>query len=178
MKIEYEVRFLEIDEKKLVEKLQKLNAVETGNWVQVRKTFDLITPQKNSWLRLRTNGQTTTLTVKEINSAKVDGTKEAEVVVDSFDEMDLILTKIGLTARNYQENRRHQFRYKNAEIDIDSWPLIPTYVEIEAENEDIIKEVCMDLGLDYKKAVTMDVTDIYKNVYNIDILKIKDLRLK
>ena len=104
--------------------------------------------------------------------------KEAEVVVDSFEEMDTILSKIGLKARNYQENKRHQFKYKNTEIDVDSWPLIPAYMEIEGSNEQAIKEVCCDLGLEFNSATTMDVTDIYKNVYNIDILKIKELKLK
>ena len=178
MKTEYEVRFLEINQNEIISKLKKLGAVEVGNWVQIRKTFDLIPAQKNSWLRLRTNGITTTLTVKEINSAKIDGTKEAEVVVDSFEEMDTILSKIGLKARNYQENKRHQFKYKNTEIDVDSWPLIPAYMEIEGSNEQAIKEVCCDLGLEFNSATTMDVTDIYKNVYNIDILKIKELKLK
>lgn len=177
MKTEYEVRFLEIDTNNILKKLKEVGAVEIGNWRQIRKTFDLITPQKNSWLRLRTNGETTTLTVKEINSAKIDGTKEAEVVIDDFNEMDTILTKIGLKARNYQENRRHQFRYKGVEIDIDTWPLIPTYLEIEGESEEKIREVCVDLGLDYRKSTTMDVTDIYKNVYGIDILKVKTLKL-
>ena len=116
--------------------------------------------------------------MKEINSAKIDGTKEAEVVVDDFDEMDTILTKIGLKSNKYQENKRIQYKYKNTEIDIDTWPQIPTYVEIEGENEKIIKEVCADLGLNYEECTTMDVTDIYKNVYNIDILKIKELKLK
>ena len=105
------------------------------------------------------------------------GTKEAEVVVNNFNEMNTILTKIGLKARNYQENQRHQFRYKDAEIDIDTWPLIPTYLEIEGKSEEIIKEVCENLGLDYNKSTTMDVTDIYNKIYNIDILKIKTLNL-
>lgn len=177
MKTEYEVRFLEIDKDKILTKLKELGAVEVGDWIQIRKTFDLIVSQKNSWLRLRTNGETTTLTVKEINSAKIDGTKEAEVVVNNFNEMNTILTKIGLKARNYQENQRHQFRYKDTEIDIDTWPLIPTYLEIEGKSEEIIKEVCEDLGLDYNKSTTMDVTDIYNKIYNIDILKIKTLNL-
>lgn len=176
MKTEYEVRFLEIDKDKILKRLKELGAKEIGNWLQVRKTYDLIQPQKNSWLRLRTNGKTTTLTVKEINSDKIDGTNETEVIVDDFNEMDKILTKIGLKARNYQENYRQQFQYKNSEIDIDSWPLIPTYLEIEGKNEEIIKEICSDLELDYKKSITMDVTDIYKKVYNIDILKIKTLK--
>ena len=74
MKIEYEVRFLEINKDSLVKKLKSIGAIEVGDWFQIRKTFDLIIPQQNSWIRLRTNGEITTLTVKEINSAKIDGT--------------------------------------------------------------------------------------------------------
>lgn len=177
MKTEYEIRFLEINTNKVLKKLKEVGATEIGNWVQIRKTYDLVTPKQNSWIRLRTNGKITTLTVKEINTARIDGTKEAEVVVDNFDEMDLILTKIGLKERNYQENRRHQFKFKDTEIDIDTWPLIPTYLEIEGESESKIKDVCKVLGLEYEKATTMDVTDIYNKIYGIDILKIKTLKL-
>lgn len=175
MKTEYEVRFLEIDKNMILEKLKQIDAQEVGNWLQIRKTYDLIEPKPNSWVRLRTNGQTTTLTVKEIDSEKIDGTKEAEIIVDDFAETDLILSKIGLKARNYQENRRHQLKYKGVEIDIDSWPLIPTYLEIEGESEAAIKEICSALDLDYSKSTTMDVTDIYKNVYGVDILSMKEL---
>lgn len=178
MKTEYEIRFLEIDEKSITKKLKSLGAIEIGNWLQIRKTFDLVIPKQNSWVRLRTNGLITTLAVKEINSTKIDGTKEFEVTVDSFEETDEILKKIGLKSRNYQENKRHQFKYKNTEIDIDTWPLIPTYIEIEGKNEQIIKEICSDLGLNYNQATTMDVTDIHKNIYNIDLLSIKELKFK
>lgn len=175
MKTEYEVRFLEIDKEEVLKKLHKLGAKEVGNWLQIRKTYDLITPTPNSWVRLRTNGKKTTLTVKEIGSAKVDGTKEAEIVVDNFAETDLILSKIGLKARNYQENRRQQFVYNGVEIDIDTWPLIPTFLEIEGENEEVIKDTCKALGLDYSKATSMDVTDIHNKIYSIDLLSIKTL---
>ena len=176
MKIEYEVRFLEIDKDVILKRLQELGAEEKGNWLQIRKTYDFIPATPNGWLRLRTNGSKTTLTVKEINSDKIDGTKELEVKVDDFDETDAILTKIGIKARNFQENRRHQFFYKGVEIDIDSWPLIPTYLEVEGDNEEIIKEVCKDLNLDYEKSTTMDVVDIYKKVYGIEILTMKELK--
>ena len=177
MKIEYEVRFLEIDRKKIIQKLKEVGAKEVGDWLQKRKIYDFIQKDPNGWIRLRTNGEKTTLTVKKIGSSKVDGTREAEVVVDNFDEADTILTEAGLKARNYQENRRNQFIYKGVEIDIDSWPLIPTYLEIEANSEEEIKDVCNDLGLDYEESTSMDVTDIYNKIYGIDLLSIKDLRL-
>ena len=176
MKIEYEVRFLNIDKEKIISKLQELKAEDDGEKLQIRKTYDLIQPQPNSWIRLRTNGEKTTLTIKEIKNAKVDGTKELEVVVSDFFETDAILNKIGLKARNYQENKRHQFRLNGVEIDVDSWPLIPTYLEIEGDDETSIINTCKLLDLDYKSSTSMDVTDIYKKVYNIDLLSIKELK--
>ena len=176
MKIEYEVRFLNIDKEKIISKLQKLNAEDDGEKLQIRKTYDLIQPQPNSWLRLRTNGEKTTLTVKEIKNAKIDGTKELEIVVSDFFETDAILNKIGLKARNYQENKRHQFHLNGVEIDVDSWPLIPTYLEIEGEDEASIINICKLLDLDYNSAMSMDVTDIYNKIYNIDLLSIKELK--
>lgn len=178
MKIEYEIRFLEIDKDKILKKLHELGATEVGDWLQIRKTYNFVTPRPNAWLRLRTNGIKTTLTVKEISSDKIDGTKESEVEVSDFAETDEILKKIGIAERNFQENRRHQFLYKGVEIDVDSWPLIPTYLEIEGQGEDIIKEVCKDLDLNYEKSTTMDVVDIYNKVYGIDILNMKELKFK
>ncbi len=176
MKIEYEVRFLEIDKDKIIAKLNEMGAKDLGDSCQIRKTYDFIEKRKNSWLRLRTNGKETTLTVKQIDSDKIDGTKELEVVVSDFNETDAILTKVGLSARNFQENRRHKFLLNDVEIDIDTWPRIPTFMEIEGNDEESIKNVCDYLGLDYNKSTTMDVTDIYRDIYGIDILSIKELK--
>ena len=111
MKTEFEVRFLEINVKGIEDKLNALGAKEIGNWKQKRNTYDLIPKKENSWLRLRNNGEKTTLTVKEILTDKIDGTKELEIEVNDFDETALILRKIGLQERNYQENKRpfHNF---------------------------------------------------------------------
>ena len=64
MKIEYELRFLNIDKEKIISKLKELKAENEGEKLQIRKTYDLIKPQPNSWVRLRTNGEKTTLTIK------------------------------------------------------------------------------------------------------------------
>ncbi len=176
MKIEYEIRFLNIDKDKIIKKLQELKAEDNGEKLQIRKTYDLIQPQPNSWIRLRTNGEKTTLTIKEIKTDKVDGTKELEVEVSDFFETDAILNKIGLKSRNFQENKRHQYHLNGVEIDVDSWPLIPTYLEIEGDSEESIMKTCKLLDLDYNASTSMDVTDIYNKVYNIDLLSLKELK--
>ena len=63
-------------------------------------------------------------------------------------------------------------------IDIDSWPLIPTYAEIEGKSEEEVKKILAKLEIDSSKITTMDVTSIYVEIYGIDILKIKNLEFK
>lgn len=167
MKTEIEARILEIDSQKIIEKLNKLNATFVGDWLQVRNCYDFNPPQKNSWIRLRTNGQETTLTIKEIESLSIDGTKELEIVVSSFEETDKILNKLGYKARSSQENRRIRYMLDGVEIDIDSWPKIPTYLEIEANSSEEIDYVLEKLEIDKTNITTLDVVSIYKH-YGID----------
>ena len=88
----------------------------------------------------------------------------------------MILNELGYRYRNYQENRRITYILNEVEIDIDFWPMIPPYVEIEGKSEKKVNEIIELLKLDREKITTYDVTSIYNEIYNIDILKIKELR--
>ena len=161
MKIEIESRLLDCDAEKIISELIKNGATFIGDWLQMRYCYDFNPVRENSWIRLRTNGRETTLTIKEISSSKIDGTKESEIVVNDFFATDEILNKLGYVARSKQENRRIQFRLDNVEIDIDFWPMIPTYVEFEAESEEDIINVCRKLKIDYNKLTSIDNASIY-----------------
>ena len=62
------------------------------------------------------------------------------------------------------------------EIDIDSWPMIPTYLEIEGKTERDIMSIKNKLDIDENKVTTLNCNDIYKQIYRIDISKIKELK--
>ena len=168
MKQEVEARLLDINVEDFIEKLEANGAIKVGDWLQIRKCFDFSPARKNSWIRLRTNGVETTLTIKEIVSDKINGTNESEIVVSDFAVTEEILNKLGYIARSTQENRRIRYVLDGVEIDIDSWPLIPTYAEFESETEDQIKNVCNKLDINYDNLVTIDVSSVY-NHYGIDI---------
>lgn len=176
MKTEYEVRILEIDTKEVIQKLQKMGATKIQDSVQKRYVYDFNPAQKGKWIRLRSNGKKSTLTIKEIVNSNIDGTKELEVEVSDFEETNMILNKLGYKHRNYQENHRIQYMFGDIEIDIDSWPLIPTYLEIEANSEEEVLNFVNKLGMETKKVVTLDVEAIYREIYGVDIMKIEDLR--
>lgn len=162
MRTEIECRLLNVDVEKFIRKLKENNATFMGDWIQIRNCYDFNPVKKNSWIRLRTNGIETTLTIKEINNSKIDGTKELEIVVSDFKMTDEILNKLGYIARSKQENRRIRYVLDEVEIDIDFWPQIPAYVEFEAEDEEKIIRLCSKLGINYKEMTSLDVQNIYQ----------------
>lgn len=177
MDIEKEITILNIDKESFVKKLIDNGAEAiTEELLQVRYTYDFEPVNPNKWIRLRTNGKKSTLTIKEIvDNTKIGGTKEWEIVVSDFEETNRILNELGYTYRNRQENKRQVFMLDGVEISVDSWPLIPPYAEFEGKSEEDILALVKKLNISEKDITTLDVTSIYNDIYGIDILKIKNL---
>lgn len=177
MHTEYEVRILEIDVPAIRKKLDELGASLDFDLLQKRYVYDFIPKVDGKWIRLRTNGERTTLTIKNLVSSEIDGTQELEIEVDSFEKANLILNELGYEAKGYQENRRIQYLFNEVEIDIDYWPSIPTYLEIEGPSEDAVYKVVELLGFKKEDCTTKDVSSIYKDYgYNLD--EISELKLE
>ena len=176
MNVEYEIRVLEININDIIVKLEKMGAKKIGEFNQKRFVYDLKPKKSGKWIRLRTNGKVTTLCYKDVSSNTIDGTKEVEIVVDDFDKTNLFLNKIGFVSKNYQENRRVQYILDGVEIDIDTWPLIPTYLEIEGSSEEDVLRIKELLEIDDSKVTTLNCEDIYNRIYNIDVMNIKELK--
>ncbi len=161
MKKEIEARLLGINEEEFIAKIRKHGATFVGDWLMSRNVYDFIPADDNKWIRLRTNGEETTLTIKEIESKDIEGTLETEIVVSDFDLTNEILNKLGYFARGSQTNRRIRYILDEVEIDIDFWPMIPTYVEFEAESTEKIKALCSKLDIDFDSLTTMSVPEVY-----------------
>ncbi len=173
--IEYEVRVLEIDTRDIKSKLKNLKAVLVEDVLQKRYVYDFKPVEENKWIRLRTNGTKTTLTIKNVESSNIDGTREMEIVVDDFDTTNEILNELGYFPRGIQENKRIRYDLNGVEVDIDTWPGIPTYLEIEASSEKKVFEILDLLEIPRDKATSLDVQSIYTEVYGIDLEKQKRL---
>lgn len=177
MNIEYEVTVLEINKEKLEKELVDMGAVKLGDYFQRRYTYDLINGDDNKWLRLRTNGKKSTLTIKSVfDKNSIGGTHELEIEVDDFDKTYELLKELSYNHRNYQENRRTSYKLGDVQFDIDEWPMIPCYVEIEGNSENDVKDMLKKLDINMDNVTTYDVTSIYNEIYDIDILKIKELK--
>lgn len=169
MHTEYEVRVLEIDKEKMIKKLEKLGAQKVADYDYRRRIYNFNPAVDHKWIRLRTDGNKTTLTVKKLETLEIDGTKEIEISVSDFDETNQMLNELGYTSHTYQENKRTRYILNDVELDIDSWPYIPTYLEIEGKNEQAVKDMIKLLECDESKVTSIDVQGVFRKFYNIEI---------
>ncbi len=167
MQTEYEVKVLEVNYEEMVLKLEKLGAIKTMDVLQERYVYDVIPYDEHKWIRLRTNGQDSTLTIKDLKGKSIDGMKEIEIGVSDFLNTHALLENLGYKSKGFQQNKRIQYILNGVEIDFDRWPLIPMYMEIEGKSEDEVKSMLEVLGIDESMVVTLDVDSIYRH-YGIE----------
>lgn len=168
---EIEAKFLNINPKDMRGKLRELGAERLWRRKFRRKLYDsedLKMDSHGAWVRLRDEVEQVTLTykqrlgVKKERLANDDGMEEIEVVVSDFDKTAMILEKAGLVLKRYVENFRERWILEGIEIDLDEYPLIPPYMEIESKSWEQIDQMILKLGLDPKDKKIFSGKQIYE----------------
>lgn len=169
---------MDIDIKEIEKKLIEIGAVKEGEYFQKRKLYNFHEEYRGRFIRLRTNGTKTTLTIKDKSAKKeIGNVKELEIEVSDFEKTNQIMNMLGYEHSMYQENKRTIYRLGDVEFDIDTWPMIPTYLEIEGKSKEQVEEMIEKLGVDKKKLSLNKVSEIYKK-YELDIHEYKDLKFE
>ena len=176
MHAEIEARFLNIDKKKLIQQLHTLGATDKGEKMLSEVIFY---DSEQKWLderryvRLRTIDDKTVLTHKQNTAQTIDSAREIEFSVSDANLAEKFLESIGLVAFRHQQKRWHTFVKGEVVIDIDTWPRIPTYVELEGPSEAAIKSVAAALNLDWADAVFDDARKIIEDRYDIPVTQLR-----
>ncbi|WP_069171381.1 class IV adenylate cyclase [Streptomyces griseus] len=172
MKHEYEAKFLAIDVTGLQTKLTALGATQAfPRTLLTRKIFENDALEGGAWVRLRDEGTRSTLTLKQVTDATtINGTTEIETEVTDLHAMAEILRSLGMREVRYQENYREEWRLGEVAFDFDTWPDLPTFVEIEGPDEASVRQAAALLELDYAEARFGSVDEIYKSESGRDIL--------
>ncbi len=157
---EFEIKFLEVDVPELEKKLFSIGAKKVGETLSRITNFDYPDYRlraEHAWVRLRSEFDKTTLTYKQRQgvtssdgSTRDEGMKEIEVTVGDFDVTKNLLLSIGLIEKFSQERKRIRYMRDDVEFDLDTWPLIPTYLEIEGPSMDKLKKVSDELGFNWE----------------------------
>ncbi|MFI7067882.1 class IV adenylate cyclase [Kribbella sp. NPDC050124] len=175
MPIEFEAKVLDVEPGEMADRILRLGGCRVGDRLMRRYVYDIQAGDASRWIRLRDTGSAVTLTVKEIAHDGIDGTTETEVVVGDFEGANELLGRIGFVPKSYQENRRESFELRGAQLEIDSWPLIPPYLEIEGQSREHVVEVANLLGVAEDRLTGENTTKVYAR-YGIDLSAIPDLR--
>lgn len=171
MQTEIEATFLETDHDEMRAKLKELGAELSKPVFDMKRTVfdydDLRLDKKAAWIRVRQEADKVTLTYKQRLAEEIDGMKEIELEVSSFEDTCKFFLEIGLKEKASQETRREVWRYENCEIMLDEWPWIPTYVEVEGPDEISVQRVSEALGFDYSKAIFDSADGVYMNYFDV-----------
>lgn len=165
MNLEIEATFLEINKDELRSKLRAAGAKLVRPEILMRRVvFDI---SKHAFARVRDEGDRIVLTYKNHHDNTLTGTEELNVEVSDYEQTIAILKACGLHAKSDEDSYRESWKLSNVEIDIDTWPWIPSYVEIEGETTSDVEAAASKLGFDMKDAVIGSVDEVYKLYYDV-----------
>ena len=164
---EIEIRLHNIDEKK-IKKILKENG---GKKLYKKTLFKIITfnhPLNNqdSLIRLRDEGHTKTMTIK--TKLKDKFPIEYEIQIDNLEQGRIILEFIGCTIKNESEKIRETWFIEGCkEIVFDSYPGLPTFMEIDCHKESELKRIAKMLGFKISDHDNRGASKLYFEYYGI-----------
>lgn len=167
MKNEIEAQFLDIDKETMRIRLKEIGAKLEKPEVLMRRV--VFYTGEHSFARVRDEGDKIIMTYKNISDEhSILGTKEVNVEASSYDDAILFLRGCGLEIKARQETRREIWKLDEVEICIDTWPWIPTFMEVEGPTEESVWEVAKKLGFGKDQAKFGSVDTTYQRYYGVD----------
>lgn len=167
MKNEIEAQFLDIDKEAMSIRLKEIGAkLEKPEVLMRRVVFDT---GEHSFARVRDEGGKIVMTYKNVsNDQSILGTEEVNIEVNDYDDAILFLQGCGLEIKAHQETKREIWSLGEVEICIDTWPWIPTFMEIEGPTEESVWEAAEKLGLSKSQAKFGSVDTTYQHYFGVD----------
>lgn len=145
--------------------IEKSNLLEILNSDELIKFIKTYKNNSKKWIRLRTTKGKTTIAVKHIlanNETNIQQMLETEIDVSNLEMANNFLESLGFSYKSYQEKRRKSYILDGYEIDIDKWPGIPTYVEVEGKDEKDLKNILAILGYKIEDTISCTADVIYE----------------
>ena len=175
---EIEAVYLDINKEEIEKELRAIGAEKTGDIFYRHSSYDypdLRLDKDNSWIRLRDEGDKIILAFKkrlgvtsQDGSTNDDGMEEIETEVSSYEETAHFLKKIGMVEKHEAEKKRSRWQKREIIFDIDTWPSIPTLLEIEGPSWEEVDSAARLLNLDPENKKVCSVNQIYK-IYGLDV---------
>jgi adenylate cyclase class 2 len=174
MAFEIETKVLDIDEKKVIKSLILLKAKKiqkttlTVDWYRPIGTKE----GEDLWfLRIRSNSEgkhEVTWKAKSNISNGVRKHKEINFNIDTPEQLSDLFQEIGLEKYAHQEKIRTTFSLKDWTFDIDQYPGMPAFLEVEGPSEKSVKKAISLLGLESNKTWAKGERILIQDIYGLD----------
>ncbi len=171
---ETETKVLNVNSQEIINKLLSLGAKKV---LDTKLIVDWYGPKglthngDDEWfLRIRSSGNKVEITWKGISNhiGNSRQTKEINFTVSSAEAAGEFLQVLDLENYAHQEKIRTSFIYKDWRFDIDQYPGMPAFVEIEGQSEAHILEAIKLLGLESNKTFNKGERMLVQDEYHLD----------
>lgn len=164
MYTEFEITFTAVDPESIKNKIQALGGICTKPRTLMRRVVFSHPSSADSYLRVRDEWDRITTTYKYFTPGDltIESVQEIECIVSDFDSMRDIYSAMWLREKAYQETYREVWQiWDEIEFMIDEWPGLRPFVEIEGENEAVVRRYTTLLGFQYEDGLFGAVDQIY-----------------
>ncbi len=179
---EIEAKFLNININDIEQKLKETGATKVGEYFQKWTTFDYPDwrlDKEGAWIRLRDegNGEISLSFKKRLGMISREGNtndqgmQEIEIKVNDFEKTSLIFKAMGFAVKHYAEKKRIRWAKQDVEFDIDIYPELEPYIEIETTSWEKIESEAKLIGLNYEDKKIFSANQVYA-MKGIDVGKL------
>jgi adenylate cyclase, class 2 len=172
---EIETKILDINEKAVKEKLVSLGAEKI---LEDRLIVDWYGPKNlthrgdDPWfLRIRSNSEGKHEVTWKAKSDILGTTrkhKEINFFIDEPEKLSDLFEELGIEKYAHQEKNRISFSYREWKFDIDQYPGMPAFLEIEGDSEEHVKEAIKLLNIENNRTWADGERTLIDNVYKLD----------
>lgn len=171
---EVETKVLDVDPKTIKNKLDALGAkliLEENLSVDWFRFPDVLDGEDPWYLRVRSYGNgKVEITWK--GKSEILGIsrkhKEINLIVSDHEKAKDLFFSIGLVCYAHQEKKRISWELEDWRFDLDTYPNMPPYLEIEGKDEDHIQEILKKMNLEKNVATSEGERKLIEGVYKLN----------
>lgn len=179
MQQEVEIKILDVNVDNLVKILLQKGGKKIGQYKLIVDWYRPIGEklgEENWFLRIRTySDERSEMTWKGISTkgASSRSHKEINIQLNDPESFGDLLCEIGLEKYAHQEKDRQSWVLGDMKIDIDTYPQMPTYAEIEGNTDEAIVQAIELLQLQSREKSTEGERILIMEKYNLDWLDMR-----
>ena len=181
MEVEYEGRILDVSPNEMREKARALGGHMKAPLTIYRRSVFKLCDVARGFVRVRDEGDKTTMTVKLFKNPNFPEEYELSVK-DSFESGQAFLRALNLTEKAYHETIREKWFIPRklgstselCELTIDYIPGLPAYSEIECKSQSDLRRACKLLGVKYGDLVFGGYGNVFTHYYGMAAKDIND----